>query len=339
MKKCKAGPIRNNILIKTEAGEDIGLGHLRRMLALGQYLSIHLNQNVIIGINRNEICQGIIRKEEVGLEYEFIETEKEIIAYSDRRHLDILIIDVKNTNLYANLSGLKNKAGIRKIVSFDLALEVPSVDLYIVPSIQTGQTEKRYRRRDDIIFGLDAIFVDEAIDRIKILHNSRKNNKKVITVSFGGADPFNLTMRIVELLSTMDLGGDYRFQVLAGPFYKNRKGLLGLLKRSGLDFDLNSNANNTDDIARYFARSDSAIIGYGTSFYQFAYLGIPTLNIAIYKDDIGIIKKIERLGLGYYIGFRETIDKGKLSEKICSPKALSVDLRNNIDRIAAEIIR
>jgi len=214
------------------------------------------------------------------------------------------------------------------------------VDLSIMPAVDTDSIEKKWTKKGNVIFGLNSLFFDESFDKAKVsakvFGGNKKNRKKIITLSFGGSDPFGLTKNIIKLLLASDFGKDYELQVIVGPFFKDKEKINSLLKNSQFAYNL---IVNPTDVAKYFVNSHLAIIAYGTSFYQFAYLGVPTLNIAIHSHDIKIAKKIEKIGLGHYIGFRNNIKKTKLFEKIHNPRHLSINIRNNIGMICAEILK
>ncbi len=128
----------NNILIKTEAGDKIGLNHIERMLVLSNFIVEHLNHCVIFGINKNDICKKIVNEDNIAFKCDFVETNEDIIQFSNKMAIDILIVDVKDINLYDFLE-IKNKTRIRKIISVGGLIKQGGVDSCFVPPLNLNQ--------------------------------------------------------------------------------------------------------------------------------------------------------------------------------------------------------
>ena len=72
-------------------------------------------------------------------------------------------------------------------------------------------------------------------------------------------------------------------------------------------------------------RCDYGIIAYGVSFYEFLYMGIPTINFIINEDDSNILDNIQDIELCIKKS-NEKIDLGKLNNIQIDEKIIVGDL-------------
>ncbi|MEW5920315.1 MAG: hypothetical protein AB1796_05030 [Bacillota bacterium] len=159
----------HKIMIKTEASEQIGLGHIRRMMTLGQYLNENKNNGVIYAINKDEIAKTSLEEKGYLYDYEYAESEEELIKIIKKHKPDILIIDVQklDSNTNYNFKNIKEQAGINKIILVDKYVENDSVDLMIIQGIQDHKFEEKFKHNSKVIFGLDCVFINTEFAKAK----------------------------------------------------------------------------------------------------------------------------------------------------------------------------
>ncbi|NFO04369.1 polysaccharide biosynthesis protein [Clostridium botulinum] len=299
----KKGEKTYKFLIKTEASEEKGLGHIKRMMALGQFLNENKNNGVRYAINNDEISKNILDKKGYIYDYSYAESEEELIKLTKEYNTDILIIDVQklegNTNY--NFENIKKQSGVKKIILIDKYIKNNFVDLMIIQGIQSDEFEEKVKDNSKVLFGLDCVFISEDFIKAKKERKKIKNNsteEKEIVISFGGSDTKNLTAQTIKELKNMYIDFKVKFKIILGPYYKN----FDELKKELINFNYKYEIiNKPDNYAEQLINADYGIIAYGVSFYEFLYMGIPVTNFNVQDSDINIIIKLKQMDLDFSI--------------------------------------
>ncbi len=305
----KKGEKTYKFLIKTEASEEKGLGHIKRMMALGQFLNENKNNGVRYAINNDEISKNILEEKGYIFDYNYAESEEEIIKLTKEYNTDILIIDVQKlegiTNY--NFENIKKQTGVKKIILIDKYVEDYFVDLMIIQGIQSDEFEDKVKDNKKVLYGLKTLFINNDFRKVKWIP------KNEIVISFGGTDINNLTTKMIELLNSIDIKTNCVYKIIVGPYFKFINELKHELTQFKCQYKIIINPKN---VAEEIKNCKLGITYYGVSFYEFKFLGIPTIDIVsdeIYENEF---KKISNLGIGNYCGTKYDLDVKKIEEFI-----------------------
>jgi spore coat polysaccharide biosynthesis predicted glycosyltransferase SpsG len=134
-----------------------------------------------------------------------------------------------------------------------------------------------------------------------------------ILVTMGGEDPNGLTLRVMEALRDLDPAVEVR--VVLGFAFGFKDEAYRLNKKMGGRFTL---IENVTDMEKHMAEAGLAITALGTTIYELACLGVPTIVISNYREDARDERVLNELGwvtaMGYHGGL---LDPG-LRESIVS---------------------
>ncbi|WP_242652482.1 cytidylyltransferase domain-containing protein [Clostridium kluyveri] len=301
----KRGEKTYKFLIKTEASKEKGLGHLKRMMVLGQYLNENKNNGVIYVINKDETAKSILEDEGYIYDYSDGETEEELIELINNYKSDILVIDVQKLegSTGYNFKNIKDKTNIKKIVLIDKYIKDDFVDVMIIQGIQSDEFEEEVKGNDKVLYGLNCVFINNDFRKI------RRSIKDEIVISFGGTDVNNVTTKIINLINSLDINKCYTYKIILGPYFKYIKEFQKELKNFKYNYEIVINPNNMADEIK---NCKLGIIFYGVSFYEFKFLGIPTIDIVsdrIYENEF---MKISKLGIGNYCGTKYKLNSEKI---------------------------
>lgn len=305
----KKGEKTYKFLIKTEASEEKGLGHIKRMMALGQFLNENKNNGVRYAINKDKISQSILENNGYLFDYNYVEDEVELIALIKKYEPDFLIIDVQRiegSNNY-NFENIKKQTGIKKIILIDKYIENEFVDLMIIQGIQSDDFEEKVCSNHKVLYGLKTVFINNDFRKV------RREVKNQIVISFGGTDINNLTTKIIKLLNNMKINMDYTYKIILGPYFKHTIELKEILSEFKYQYKIITNPNN---MAEEIKDCKLGIIFYGVSFYEFKFLEIPTIDIVsdeIYETEF---EKLVKMGLANYCGTKDKLDYKKINKYI-----------------------
>lgn len=294
------------ILIKTEASESKGMGHIRRMTALGAYLNENRNNGIRFAVNLDDAATRFLEDRGYSYDYCIAETEEDIISAIKEYNAEILIVDIQkfDSKTPYDFERIKAVTCVKKIVVIDKYFDCHAVNLFILQGMQRNSVLKQIEGKGNILHGLEAVIVDDRIRNCKKVEGGTN-----IVISFGGSDIHNLTTKIVKAINGMDLGREYQFNIVLGPYFKFIDELKNELKLFKYPYEIIINPKN---IAEIFSRSILGIIYYGVTFYEFKYLRIPTIDVIPGEQYLEEFEELERTGIGHSVGNYDKVDEIKL---------------------------
>src|SRR3990167_5113726 len=128
-----------------------------------------------------------------------------------------------------------------------------------------------------------------------LLRRQQLSLPKKVLVSFGGADPDNVTAWIVQTIKKKNLG--LQFDIIIGPNMQQRQPVI-----SENNFDFIHVHPQVDHLAEYMLQADIAIGAGGTTSWERCCLGLPTLLIIIAANQKQVAKKLAEAGAVKLLG-------------------------------------
>lgn len=252
---------KKKIIFRVDGYKEIGMGHIYRTLQIAYNLTEHevlfvLSSNSEPGINK--IKNSFFR-------YEIINTNEEIIDIIERENADILVNDILDTDKDYML--LVKQLGIRVVNFEDLGegrLYADAVINALYEKQENANTycgEKYYCVRDEFILFNDKRFSD---------------NVKNVLIVFGGTDPENLTIKVINAIEKTG-HKEIQYICILGLGYGDESPILEKVKDMDYSVKILRNVNN---IAEYMYQADIAISSQGRTMYELACMKVPTIIIA-----------------------------------------------------------
>jgi len=251
---------KKRVLIKTDATNEIGTGHIYRGLAICSKLANHdviflLNEDKQIGIDIVENYNYPY------LTHKSSEINKELIAKIEDYNPDIVINDILNTtqeyiaklkeNSYfvVNFEDIGEGAELADIV-FDELNEhhIPSKNVYSGHKYYILKEEFYYQKQKNIKKG---------------------ENVEEILLTFGGTDPNDLTRKTLK--SLLNSSYNKKIVVILG---------LGYIDKSGIKEEFAKYTNieifkNVKNMSEYMYNADLIFTSAGRTMYEIASVGVP----------------------------------------------------------------
>jgi UDP-2,4-diacetamido-2,4,6-trideoxy-beta-L-altropyranose hydrolase len=135
-----------------------------------------------------------------------------------------------------------------------------------------------------------------------------------ILVTLGGADPDGVTLRALEALHRSRFRGSLRCIVLAGAA-NPRLGDLRTAAAGDAAIELRSNAA---DMPPLMAWADLAITAGGSTCWETAFMGLPTLTIVIAENQERVARGLDAAGAVCNLGWFERVEAGAIGVAIDS---------------------
>jgi len=270
------------VLIRPDAGLEMGLGHLQRCLNLAYALKQCGFSVEFISYSFEEV-EAIVEAEGYRFEH-LVDGYPAGIPTELLDRFKVLLIDSYNVSMN-ELRNLKRGLFYLAIID-DLCMEYPFADLVI--NANPYALENNPKNTETIyLFGPQYALLRPEFSNIQQKKIRTDINDLLITL--GGSDPWNLTPVIVESV-IKTLGDRLKIHVIIGPFFNNKRDIIAQCRSLGRNVLVYLNPPN---IERLMFKADLAISAGGQTLFELAAVGTPTIVIQLadnQKQNIQILK-------------------------------------------------
>lgn len=312
------------ILIFTEGGGKIGLGHISRCMALCQAFEEE-KQNPVLIVKANKNIEAVLKGNRYEI-FDWLKNKKKLASIL--KYSDITIID-------SYLAGSKIYKLISKKVPLVVYIDDNKRIRYPKGIVVNGAIYARrlnYPREEKLIYLLGGRYalLRKAFWNLPKMKRINEDLKSIF-VTFGGTDSRNLTPKVLKLLVTQY--PNLVKKVVIGKEFKNINAIVGA-KDSKTELIYYPGAQV---IKKTMLNSDLAIAAGGQTLYELARVGVPTIAVAVADNQVNNAKKWERLGFIRHAG---NCDEKRLVRRIAHLVCLLKDkvLRLQMSRVGRKLI-
>ncbi len=282
-----------NITIRCDVGESIGLGHYYRCSTLKKSFE-RCGMSVCLALkcfdqDRNDLPYDLLIEGNLSDEYEKYSFNNSYLI------LDIYHCQNHHNNGFENY--LKNLKKYRNRIALIEGLEndecpvtyYPYIDILITPYMNVALKKKHPIH----FFGKDFLILDSN----RILE--QKNIKKIanrILITFGGSDPWNQSVNVLNFLKSDERGKDLEVTVILGPLMRQEH--IKAIKefRNFLKLNVIESAEN---LREYFEWADVVMTNSGQTRYELAASGVPFIIIPFNEMGYQVSRVFESLNVAY----------------------------------------
>jgi len=294
------------ILVRADGDNRIGMGHIIRTMALAKEFMLR-NCEVIYFVKEYNVVIDLLKENgfntinincKTSLDKEIEIIEQVIIE----NKIDIFIGDAKHINQYY-LNRVEHKCSYLVLIDVlgDMSI---GADIIINGGIYVEQLEikaKEYNR--NTLLGTNYSLLREQFYECRQRHINRKVNNILITM--GGADILELTPKILKYIC--DFNEELSIDVVVGYACCN-KHEIEKVAYNKTNINLYYNVTN---MAELMYKCDLAISAGGTTLYELAATGTPTIGIIQVENQILQTTKFEEKGLIINLGNGNELTKTK----------------------------
>ncbi|MDD5529877.1 MAG: UDP-2,4-diacetamido-2,4,6-trideoxy-beta-L-altropyranose hydrolase [bacterium] len=291
------------VVIITEGGLSIGLGHITRCLSFYQAFE----ENGIVPeliINSNNSIGDLLK----GKRYKIFNWLKETKKLFDlTKNVSIVIVDsyLTSAKFYEDISKL-----VKTLVFIDDNKRIEYKSGIVVNGAIYAEKIK-YPKKDGVTYLLGNKYTPLRKEFWDASEKKIREKIESIMITFGGEDSENMTIKILKLLNK-----NYPKivkNVVIGKSFKNvekiervRDKTTELLYHPG-----------AEKMKKVMLKSDIAISAGGQTLYELARIGVPTIGICMAENQLGNLKGCEKAGFLEYIGWYNKANLiGKLNDSI-----------------------
>lgn len=325
------------IIIRADGSSEIGMGHIMRCICLGKVLNEN-NIEVLFLTKQNEMVIDLLKNNKIKFKIikskSLIDEQNEIVNIAKEKNIKNLLTDSYGLN---DLYLIYLKKYIKVLISIDdnSLYNYPN-DILINPNIYANDLKFNLSNPNCIkLTGKKYIILREEFRKnLNYKLNTKINN---ILITMGGSDINNYTKVLINYLNDLD----FNFNVIIGKNFTNIDELKKIVNEK---FKLIYNPNN---ISQIMLKSDLAISASGSTVYELASIGVPTLliiqsdnqkNIANYFNNIMInIGKYDEINKKNLIDTINFLNENYNERNIMSIKSKQEICKNGVENIVLQI--
>lgn len=317
------------ILIRADGSKQKGMGDLVTCINLAKELE-SVYEILFCSKAYPEGVDFIKRKGYEVIELSLNWTDNQDIQYirevSEERKIKYGIIELvpNNSNYVKELSEFLKTA----MIDFEGKIDVYS-DILIRWDLDSNQSDYFFKNENCTkLIGPDFIPLNSEIKKYK--RNKQNNNINNIIVTFGGSDPNNHTIQVLNNMIKNNLSEKYRIKAIIGPGYKETKDIKELVRKSEIELIF-----SPKNIFQIFQDADLIICAGGFTVFELCSIGIPFIGISEISWEIKRLKLLEKKGICKYIdpetNYNTLIDEIEKLEKIDIRELMIKNGRSIID--------
>ena len=321
------------VLIRADASLNMGTGHIMRCLAFAQYLQNHQVNPIFICAELPDQLQTRLVSEKI----KFILIDAELgsdedaqitINLAQKYQAHWLIIDGYQFN--SEYQKYLKEADF-KILFFDDYGHCNYYYADLVLNQNLGANQELYNNRENytkLLLGSDYTLLRKEFLSWQKWQREIKPHANKILVTMGGSDRDNVTLKVVQSLAlivdslirfdssqtSLELDrGEFQIMLIVGGSNPHFDSLKSYCDTLPLNITLKQNVANMTEL---MAWADMAICGGGSTNWELAFMGLPTIVITIADNQREIAQNLAEMGLIISVGWWENITIDMLKKVI-----------------------
>lgn len=326
------------ILFRADASHAIGAGHVMRCLALAEtalrkgYEPVFLSAEMLASLKKRMHSKKIrlIAQKAGAASLDDARATARLAAQGD---YDCVVAD--HYGIGRGFQEVLQRSGIKQLLlDDDGRRDAYRADLVLNQNIFADK--KMYKRsspKTRLLLGTHyALIRDEFLRPTHKRHAVRRRASRIL-LTMGGSDPENVTTTALKAIERLPLG-DLEVVVIAGPAYRNLAQIKTLCKNSKFNVQIQKDPKS---MATWMAWADVAVSAAGSTAWELAYMGVPSILIIIADNQKAIGQTLQKRGAVLCAGEAHSLNVPKLSsmlERLVS----SYPMRKKMSRILRRIV-
>ncbi|MBD2464236.1 UDP-2,4-diacetamido-2,4,6-trideoxy-beta-L-altropyranose hydrolase [Oscillatoria sp. FACHB-1407] len=292
------------ILIRADASTRIGTGHIMRCLALAQGLQSAGHHPIVVAA---QITPNLVSRLQT-LDIQLINIPHELGSLDDAQatialahHYQAIWINVDGYHFGADYQRWIKAAGLN-LLFFDDYQHASHYDADLVLNQNVYACPELYESRESytqLLLGTRYALLRPEFLQWQGWQRPSNTPACKILITMGGADPDNVTLKILRAIQLIEIEGLEIIAVIGGsnPHWES---LQSVVQASQDSIHLKQNVTNMPEL---MAWADVAIAAGGTTSWELAFMGLPTLMVILAENQRAIAEKLGELGAVINLGW------------------------------------
>jgi len=311
--------MKQEIIFRCDGSAEIGLGHVMRCLSLADGLKRE-GFTTITFVSKDYERKILDKIRGHHFQLEIISPMADLDQ--DLAHLlakfrmssgTIVITDSYKIDAHY-IEELKNSGAL--VISIDDLAEIHfASDVVVNQNIYAFEMEYSVAPYTTLLLGPQyALLQKECIDKREVKHLKKKNGYSLL-VTMGGSDPANQTQNVVDALNGLDekIRNKVVVHVLVGSGYLSQQVCFLASHEKNIPLEIHYDPAN---LYQLMAQADVAVSAGGSTCYELAYLGVPTLIISQADNQKKIAEKMDEEGVSICLGYCDSVEGEEIKNAV-----------------------
>lgn len=337
--------MKKTVMIRADASEIIGSGHIMRCLVLADELQNHGVEVIFICRTLQGNLSEYITKR--GFRVLSISTQEHLSISNQDIEIDFIIDQIQNLHLDPSWLIVDHyeideswELALRKyvkriLVIDDLANRKHNADILMDQNlIENGET--RYHNlvpsTCELYVGPQYLLLRSSFYKQRKVVKKRSGKVKEVLLFFGGSDPTNETQKIMDSIQN-NIFSNLHFNLIIGNSYAYQTSIVqqcATLAHVQLYIQ-------TENMAEIIATSDFCIGAGGSAMWERCFLGLPSAVTIVANNQYPSVSMAERLGIIWNLGNHEQINSSHYTDILLRAMSSPLDLIN-MSKHALEVL-
>jgi len=301
-----------NLVIRADANSLIGTGHLMRCLALAQRWHDHDGEVTFLSHCQNENLRQRILHE--GFNFSPIDKphphpndlKKTLLILSDLTHPTNntwLVLDGYHFN--ANYQKAIRECRYKLLVIDDMAhLDHYCADILLNQNFHASTLNYSCDNENIRLLGCDYVMLRLEFLKYRNWKRHTPRKAKKILVTLGGADPDNVTLKVIQALNRID-DPELEVKVVVGPANPNINSLKMALAHPAFNIHF---LYDVSDMPGLMAWADLAVSAAGSTCWEMAFMGLPNCMVILADNQISVAEMLHTQEVSVNMGWAKSIE-------------------------------
>jgi len=312
-----------NVVLRADGGADIGAGHVMRCLALAQAAHDAGHRTAFLMAPGAEALEERLEKEGCTVH------ELRSVRGSREDALETVTLAQGISATYTVVDGyafdaeyqhILKKHGIRLLVIDDYGhADAYHADMILNQNSYARKLAEIYRKRapwSTLLLGSDYLLLRR---EYQTAHPKQETHDTVhnVLVTFGGGDSGEISLRIAKICTDPELR-NLNVTMIIGAANPHADAIAAAAGSMNVIRD-------AQDMPTLLTQTDMAIAAGGTTSYELAYMGIPSLLFILADNQRIVAEDLHAKGIAHMIGEPDKVTDANIAAAIC-------ELMENTDR-------
>lgn len=304
-----------HLYIRADADAKIGTGHIMRCTALAQAWQDHGGEVTFISRCESDALRERIQSEG----FRYIAFDKACPdSYDLKNTLAILKSESTDQKHWLVLDGyhftseyqksIRDK-GFRLLVIDDMNhLPHYHADILLNQNIHAPNLKYRCDEDTTLLLGTRYVLLRREFLKYRDFKRQIPDRARNILVTLGGADPDNVTLKVIDALKLFE-DPKIEVKIVIGPVNSYRDILLQALSSAHFVYDLITSPPNIPELMVW---ANLAISAGGSTCWELAFMGVPFLTVVLAENQEDIAKELEEAKAALNCGWVHMLSEKQL---------------------------
>jgi len=309
--------VAKNLVIRADAGTEIGTGHVMRCLALAQAWQDAGGSVIFLTATRIPALEKRLKSEDMSVAYlaavpGSIDDALEVANLSHDFGAAWIVAD--GYHFGADYQQKLKELGARLLQIDDYG----HADHYyadIVLNQNIYASEEIYKNREPytkLLLGTRYVLLRREFLKWRYWKREIPDVARKILVTLGGSDPGNIALKVIDSIKMLS-HSDLEVKIIAGPSNPHEASLAEAVHRS--PFTVHRSVEN---IPEFMAWADVAISAAGSTCWELAFMGVPSLVFVLAENQRAVAEELDEVGMAISLGWFHEVSENSVAEVLSS---------------------